>query len=83
MKSQSYMNRAMQSRDPRFARILGRLGYETPESRAANRSAEVGDEPDDDLAVLRAAYQERMGKRAFHGWDAETLRAKMAEASED
>jgi hypothetical protein len=26
-KSQTYMNRALQSRDPRFARILGKLGY--------------------------------------------------------
>lgn len=29
MKSQSYMTRALRARDPRFAHILGRLGYET------------------------------------------------------
>jgi hypothetical protein len=28
MKSSRYMDRAMRSRDPRFARILGRLGHE-------------------------------------------------------
>lgn len=31
MKSQSYMTRALQAKDPRFANILGRLGYETKE----------------------------------------------------
>lgn len=34
MKSQSYMTRALQARDPRFARILGRLGYGTKEEVA-------------------------------------------------
>lgn len=29
MKHQSYMNRALKARDPRFARILGKLGYST------------------------------------------------------
>ncbi len=29
MKHQSYLNRALKSRDPRYARILGKLGYST------------------------------------------------------
>ena len=29
MKHQSYMNRALKARDPRYARILGKLGYST------------------------------------------------------
>lgn len=34
----------------------------------------------DDLPALRAEYQAATGKRAFHGWGAETLRAKIEEA---
>lgn len=36
------------------------------------------DDPAGDLAALRAQYQDIFGKRPFHGWDAETLRAKIA-----
>ena len=42
--------------------------------------------PDDDnapdLADLRNEYQQLSGKRPFHGWDAETLQAKIAEAKD-
>lgn len=34
-----------------------------------------------DMTALRAAYKTTIGKVAFHGWDADTLRAKMAEAA--
>ncbi|NLS07616.1 hypothetical protein HGP14_30600 [Rhizobium sp. P32RR-XVIII] len=36
--------------------------------------------PGDALADLRKEYHDVLGKRPFHGWDAETLRAKIAEA---
>lgn len=36
---------------------------------------------DDDLKALRAEYAEKIGKKPFGGWDAETLRAKIAEAA--
>lgn len=29
MKHQSYMNRALKAHDPRYARIFGKLGYDT------------------------------------------------------
>lgn len=32
-----------------------------------------------DLSGLRAEYQQKFGKRAYYGWDADTLREKMAE----
>lgn len=32
---------------------------------------------EDELAALRAKYAEVMGKKPFHGWDAETLIEKM------
>jgi hypothetical protein len=33
-----------------------------------------------DVSALRAAYQEKFGKRPFNGWDAATLREKIAGA---
>lgn len=35
----------------------------------------------DDIAALRAEYQTKLGKRPFNGWDAATLREKIAAAS--
>lgn len=74
MKNSGYMDRAMKASDPRYARILGKLGH-------VARSDMVTQEPDE-LAELRAEYQEIVGKRPFNGWDADTLRAKIAEAKE-
>jgi hypothetical protein len=76
MKKSSYMTRAMQARDPRFATILGRLGYERTDMQAAEPLAT----PEDELKALREEYQAAVGKRPFHGWDADTLKAKIAEA---
>ncbi|RVO34820.1 hypothetical protein [Sinorhizobium meliloti] len=75
MKSQSYMTRAMRARDPRYATILGKLGYARADAVAAPASSS-----DDPLTDLRKQYQDIVGKRPFHGWDAETLEAKLAEA---
>lgn len=36
---------------------------------------------DNDLPALRIAYKEKTGKRAFPGWDADELRARMAAAA--
>ena len=77
-KSNSYMDRAMRSADPRFARILGKLGYQRSDMVAKAAAAEAEAE----LAELRAQYQKAVGKRAYHAWDAETLREKIAEATE-
>lgn len=75
MKKSTYMDRALESRDPRFARILGKLGYERRDMVAAEPVAD-----DDEITALRAEYQDVVGKKAFHGWDADTLRDKIAEA---
>jgi hypothetical protein len=93
MKKSSYMTRAMKAQDPRYARVLSRLGYERtdlaaddapPARKTAARpsvpsakKAETGD----DMAALRKQYQAVIGKKPFGGWDAETLKAKIAEAS--
>ena len=75
MKKSTYMTRALKSHDPRFARILGKLGYERRDLVAAEPVAD-----DDDLAALRAEYQDVVGKKAYHGWSADELRDKIAEA---
>ncbi|APZ53130.1 hypothetical protein [Salipiger abyssi] len=74
-KSSGYMTRALAHRDPRFARILGNLGYEGRDMRAASEPEDTPDE----MAALRAEYEAVIGKRPFYGWDAETLRAKISE----
>lgn len=37
---------------------------------------------DQEKSILRAQYEARVGKKPFMGWDADTLRAKIAEAVE-
>lgn len=54
--------------------------YMTRDMRA--QPVPAADPTDGDLAALRAEYQEAVGKRAFHGWDADTLREKIAEVRE-
>ena len=75
----TYMDRALRHSDPRYARVLGKLGYATRHLVAADVPTP---DKEDDLSDLRAQYQEIIGKRPFHGWDAETLKAKMAEADQ-
>ena len=89
MNMSGYMTRALQARDPRFARVLGRLGYDRRDMVAdevpapAKRlkppvppSPPVDD--DDVLAAARAEYADVVGKRAYHGWNIATLRARIA-----
>ncbi len=60
------------TKNERDARILVGIG----KARRAVKAEPVKDE----LAELRAEYQEAVGKRPFYGWDADTLREKIAEA---
>lgn len=53
-----------------------------PDSREPDAVAAPTVELSDELSTLRAEYQEVVGKRPFHGWDAEMLREKIAEAEE-
>lgn len=70
---QRYLNRMMRARDPRIRRIAERLGYGT-------RMMTASVDPTATLKRLRADYQRVTGKRPYHGWDAATLRTKIAEA---
>ena len=75
MKHQSYYNRALRAQDRRFARVFEKMGYSTRDMVSAEPVAD-----DDEITALRAEYQDVVGKKAFHGWDAGTLRDKIAEA---
>lgn len=76
MKKSVYMDRAMRAADPRFARVLGKLGYQRTDMTAAK----VEDTEADELDALRDEYKEVVGKRAYHAWDADELREKIASA---
>jgi len=78
MKSLSYMTRALTARDPRFARILGKLGYDTT-ALTAQEAGGVGSGEGGaaDIAKLRADYDAMFGKKPYHGWDAATLASKI------
>lgn len=75
-KHTGYMTRALQSQDPRYARILGKLGHPVPAAVLETKAAEA----EDDLKALRDEYQIVVGKRAYHAWDANELREKIAAA---
>lgn len=75
----SYLDRAERARDPRFARILGKLGYERRDMVATPSSTG----PADDLSAMREEYEAKVGKRPYHGWDTATLREKIAAAKSE
>ena len=78
MKKSGYMDRAMRAADPRFARVLGKLGYQRTDMTAAK----VEEAEASELEALREEYKDAVGKRAYHGWSAEELREKIAAAKE-
>jgi hypothetical protein len=87
--SNTYWDRALKSRDPRYARILSRLGYATRRMQAEAVTGEVNapaqepstaSEASDELSDLRAQYQEIVGKKPYHGWGADELRKRIDEA---
>lgn len=76
--AQVYRTRMLSAGDPvtlgaSDARLFAKHGWaEEPKRRTV---ATV-----DELPALRAEYQEKLGKRPFNGWDADTLREKIADA---
>lgn len=66
---------------------LGRATLEKPTKTKPQLDHDRNGEPGgsktatgDDIAALRAEYQAKFDKRPFNGWDADTLREKIAEA---
>ena len=86
LKSMTYATRRLKAGDLFHARSRGdeRVLIALKRARRAARPA-IEPEPDgaDDLRRLRCAYQEKTGKRPYHGWDAAALTAKIAEADAD
>ncbi|MCO5085148.1 MAG: hypothetical protein M9939_26655 [Mesorhizobium sp.] len=63
------------------ARVIEEVGSDEP----AQPEPAPGPSPeplDDELTALRSEYQEKVGKRAYHGWNVEALKAKIAEAND-
>lgn len=77
MRSQVYMTRALRSADPRYARILSKLGYGRRDMVVTGAPQEA---ERDDIKTLREEYQRVIGRKPFNGWDADTLRQKIAAA---
>ena len=60
------------------ARAMIALGRAEPK-REAPQADKAGDGASD-LVALRAQYFEKLGRRPFNGWNADTLREKIADA---
>lgn len=76
----THKNGRKQSMSRRYAHILQKLKRGTYMTRDMQAQALREDE---ELSALRAEYQDVVGKRPFHGWDADTLREKIAEAQDE
>jgi hypothetical protein len=59
------------------AKILKALGYAEPYDYAPQTYSRR-DMRAEDITAVRAEYETVVGKRPFYGWDAATLRQKMA-----
>lgn len=83
-KTRRYGARALRAGDPfearpAIGRVLVAIGHATLAS--GTYQTKVADTANGDgITDLRAEYTAKIGKKPFHGWDAETLRAKIAEA---
>lgn len=67
---------SMSRRDAEILKKLGRGTYMTRDMQAQSLREE------EELSQLRAEYQDVVGKRPFHGWDADMIRQKIAEAGQ-
>lgn len=61
------------------ARVLVAIGKARHADEKPARPATVPAQ--DEMTMLRAEYQRLVGKKPFGGWKADTLRAKIAEAT--
>ncbi|WKL57247.1 hypothetical protein Q1W73_16515 [Asticcacaulis sp. ZE23SCel15] len=78
MSNAGYMDRALRAKDPRFARVLGRLGYSRSDLMSDN-VAPVPPVDEDELTRLRNSYKSLTGKVAHWRWTEKTLMAKISE----
>jgi len=76
----THKNGREQPMQRRYADILRKLKRGTYMTRDMQAQALRDDE---ELSRLRAEYQEAVGKRAFHGWDADEIRQRIEEAESE
>lgn len=79
----SYADKALRSRDPRFARVLGQIGYLRRDMRAigsTSNSPIPENGAGEGLEELRAAYQAIKGRAPGASWGADRLRRLIDEA---
>jgi hypothetical protein len=62
-----------------LAKVYIRKGAAVPYAPPAARPTPPRPEEADERVALRAEYFAKVGKRPFYGWDADTLRQKIAE----
>jgi hypothetical protein len=79
-KNMTYGTRALKAEEPFDANDRSQARLLTALGRATVAKGKPVAERTAGLAELRAAYQEKYGKRPFHGWDEDTLREKIADA---
>lgn len=65
------------TKSERDAKVLIAVGKARAKIEAANA------EQPDELTLLRDEYQAVLGKKPFHGWDADTLRTKIADMQDE
>lgn len=84
-KGFTYATRRLLPEDPFTARTRGdaRALEALGKARYATRPAEPGFTDEAERPALRQKYEQALGKKPFAGWNAETLRAKIAEAKKD
>lgn len=67
-------------RDARVLVAIGKARYRTEDARAADETPRRAPAPAaDERKALREAYAKKAGKKPFAGWDAATLKAKIAD----
>lgn len=82
-KSFTYATRRLLPEDPFTARTSGdaRALAAVGRARYATQDGKAPPKPEDERPALRQQYHQALGKKPFAGWDADTLRAKIAEAN--
>ena len=80
MKSHTYMTRALVARDPRFADILGKLGYPTTAIEPEPATAPT---PGPEGGIETVRQQARaLGIEVDKRWGAARLKAEIAKAAD-
>lgn len=78
----TYLDCTFEGHEPRkVSKEVADLLRDHPEFEEVT-AKEVQAEAGEELTALRKEYNEVMGKKAFAGWDADTLREKMTERGE-